>query len=133
MALTGHITTVQEPGEPAPIPHAEPQQQGPNTPGKHWKAALHKVGRRRAELRAEKITRPGPGQGPRAAERQGLGLMLLHRCRAVTSAPQFTGIRQALNFPNLQELGSETVQSPALCMSHPFRLHRSTQGHQKPA
>lgn len=38
MALTGHITTVQEPGEPAPIPHAEPQQQGPNTPGKHWKA-----------------------------------------------------------------------------------------------
>lgn len=56
MALTGHVTTVQELGEPAPIPQAEPQQQGPNTPGKHWKADLDKVGRRR-----EKITRPEPG------------------------------------------------------------------------
>lgn len=49
MALTGNITMVQELGEPAPIPHAEPQQQGPNIPDKHWKAALDKVGRRRGE------------------------------------------------------------------------------------
>lgn len=59
--------------------------------------------------------------------------MLLHHGSTVTSTPQFRGIRQALNFPNLQELGSDTVQSPALCMSHPFCLHHSTQGHQKPA
>lgn len=51
--------------------------QGPNSPGKHWKAAQDKVSRGRAELRAEKITQPG--QGPRAAARQiWQGLMLLH-------------------------------------------------------
>lgn len=53
--------------------------QSPNTPSKHGKAALDKVGRGRAELRAEKMTRPGPGQGSQARQiRQGL--MLLHHC-----------------------------------------------------
>lgn len=79
MALAGHVTMVQELGEPAPIPPAEPRQQGPNTRGKLWKAALDEVGRGRAELRAEKIMRPG--QGPQAAARQiWQGLMLLHHC-----------------------------------------------------
>lgn len=37
--------------------------QNPNTPGKHWEAVPDKVGRGRAELKAEKIRDPRQQQG----------------------------------------------------------------------
>lgn len=41
---------------------SHPRQQGPSTPGKHWKAALDKVGRGRAGLRAVQTNSQGQGK-----------------------------------------------------------------------
>lgn len=115
--MSQHPSHLQSPGSRAPAPQA-------NTGKLPWTGRAE--GRKDHKTRARARTRA-------AARQIWQGLMLLHHCRAVTSTPQFTGIRQALNFPNLQELGSDTIQSPALCMSHPFCLHLGTQEHQKPA